>query len=282
MSGILFAGRRTSFYDQLGWQLGAEGDPAPRERSYVSNGRFLHNLDGWNAISATYSAGDADDHYGVAVLATGGGYVSQPFAVDGAKSFTVHLSVKPVGSSLSGGQCQLIITDGSANAVVTQNLSGTADQWNEQSYSFGLAEGTTYTLKVINNSAAGDVKVDDVWLWWLPMSRANIATRLHAKLAALATDNSLSTTPSGDLTEGSYTYAIDAALRQIGAINPVTDMPDIRQLETRQIDDLLGIAEREMFELIERSLASQVDIKVGQREEKLSQAVSNIGKLKKK
>jgi hypothetical protein len=282
MSGILFAGRRTSFYDQLGWQLGAEGDPAPQERSYVSNGRFLHNLDGWNAISATYSAGDGDDHYGVAVLATAGGYVSQQFTVDGTKSFTVHLSVKPVGSGLSGGQCQLVITDGSANAVVTQNLTGTADTWNEQSYTFGLAEGMTYTLKIQNVSAAGDVKIDDVWVWWLAMSRANIAARLHAKLGTLATDSNLSTTPAGDLTEGSYTYAIDAALRQIGAINPVTDQPDIRQLETRRIDELLGIAETEMFEVIERGLATQVDIKVGPREEKLSQVVTNVGKLKKK
>src|SRR5262245_23364332 len=109
------------------------------EPTYLSNGRFLHDLGGWNAISAAYSAGDGDDHYGVAALTTGGGYVSQQFSVDGTKSFTVHLSVKAVGSSLSGGQCQLVITDGSANAVVTQNLTGTVDTWTEQTYTYGLA-----------------------------------------------------------------------------------------------------------------------------------------------
>jgi hypothetical protein len=250
------------------------------EPTYLNNGRFLHDLGGWNAISASYSAGDGDEHYGVAVLSSGSGYVSQQFSVDGTKQFTVHLSVKAVGASLSGTQAQLLITDGSANAVVTQNLTGTADTWTEQTYTFGLAEGTTYQIKLINNSAAGDVKIDDIWLWWVPMTRAAIATRVHTKLGRLATDRSLSTTPAGALTEGSYTYAIDAGLRNVGAINPETDEPDVRFLTATSLDTLLKAIEAEMLEQLQRDYAVATDIRVGQREEKLSQIAAAIGKLK--
>ncbi len=97
---------------------------------------------------------------------------------------------------------------------MTQNLTGTADTWTEQTFTFGLTEGTTYQIKLINNSAAGNVKIDDVWLWWVPMTRAAIATRVHTKLARLATGRGYATTPAGALTEGSYTYAIETAYAQ--------------------------------------------------------------------
>lgn len=250
------------------------------ERSYIYNGRFLHSLDNWNASDASYSAGDGDDHYGVAVLATGGGHVSQQFTVGGAKRYTIHLAVKAIGSGLSGGQATLTITDGAGNTVATQNLTGTADTWTEQTFTLGLADGTTYTMTITNTSAAGDVRLDDVWLWYVPLTRANIATRVHTKLGLLASDRSLSTTASGSLTEGDYTYAIDQGLRSVGAINPLTDEPDVRWLTTASLDTLMAQVEAAMLERLQRDYATMTDITVGQRSESLSQIAKAIGALK--
>lgn len=249
------------------------------ELSHLSNGRFLHNLDSWTASSATYSAGDGDDHYGMAVLTTGGGYVEQTFTVDRARSYSLHYSVKPVGSALSGSQATLRITDGSSNTVVSQNLSGSGDAWTETTSSFGLAPGTTYTLRFTNASAAGNVKLDDVWLWWVPVTRAQLASAVNAKLARLASQRSLSTVTSGANTEGDYTNAVDAGLRTAGAINPETDLPDIRYLTATQVDTALDAIELEMLERLYRDYAVDVDIQVGPRRESLSQTAAAIAKL---
>lgn len=281
--GIFFGGRRASYYDQFSADTGGAGPHVETERTVLTNGRFLHNLDGWAAAGgAIYSAGDGDDHYGVAVLPTGGGSISQAFAVEEERGFTLHLSLKPDGASATPDSVTAQITDGVARAVGTWSLSGTADAWTEQTFQIGLAPGTTYTLLLTNASHAHDIRLDDLWLWWLPMTRAQIATRAAAKLSTLATSNDLSTTPAGDLAEGDYTYAIDAGLRAIGAINPVTDLPDIRQLETRQINDLLVLVEQEMLDVIERGQTQIVDIKVGQREEKLSQISANITRMRRR
>lgn len=250
------------------------------ERSRVSNGRFLYDLSNWDAGgSAVWSVGDGDDHYGVAVLPTPGGYIEQDFTVANARLYSLHLSVKAISSALSGSETTLEITSSAGDTVVSEDLTGTADTWTEQTYQYGLAPGDTYTLKIINNSATDDVRIDDVWLWWCPITRANIATRVHAKLTALATGASLSTTPSGTLTEGDYTYAIDAGLRTVGAINPETDLPDIRYLDTALIDTVLDEVEREILERLQRYYATAVDTQVGSRRESLSQISKTLADL---
>ena len=144
----------------------------PAEHTYLINGRFLHNLNGWTVSDAAvvYSAGDGDDHYGVAVLPTGNKSIEQAFGVEGIRVQAIHVSVMAVGAGLTPGQCTLVVEDGAGNTVTTQNLSGTADTWTENTISVGLGEGTTYTLRVTNISAAGDVKIDDVWIWFVPLT----------------------------------------------------------------------------------------------------------------
>jgi hypothetical protein len=281
--GVYYGGRSSGYYDQFSADTGGQGPHVESERTVLTNGRFLHNLDGWSvAGGAIYSAGDGDDYYGVAVLPTGGGQISQRFAVDEYRAFTLHLSAKADGASATPGAVTAQIADGQGNAVGTWNLSAAADAWTAQTFQIGLAMGTTYTLTLTNVSHPSSIKLDDLWLWWLPITRAQIAARAHAKLSSLATSNSLSTTAAGALTEGDYTYAIDAGLRFIGAINGVTDQVDIRQLETRQINDLLIAVEQEMLDVIERGQTTIVDIKVGQREEKLSQISANITRMRKR
>lgn len=241
------------------------------ERNRLTNGRFMHDLNNWTASDAVYSAGDGDEHYGVAVLSTGGGTLSQTFSVPHFRLYTLHIAVKAVGSDLSTDQVTVAITDGDGNTVISDDLSGTADTWTDNTMDLGLAPGTTYTLRLTNVSAAGDVRLDDVWLWWLPITRASIAARVAAKLGRLATDRSLSATASGSLTEGDYTYAIDAALRSLGALDPDTALPDVRYLDFGQVNSVLDAAEREMLEKLRRDYAVEVDIGVGSRRESLSQ-----------
>jgi hypothetical protein len=249
------------------------------ERSRIYNGRFLHDLDNWTASDAAYSAGDGDDHYGVAVLETGGGYVEQDFTVPGYRSFTLHVDVKAVGADLSAGEATITISDGDGNTVTTQNLSGTADTWTENTISLGLAEGTTYTIRITNVSAAGDVKIDDVWLWFVAITRANIAAAAHRKMGRVATDRSYSTTSSGTQTEGDYTDAVDDALRTVGAIDPKTGEPDVRWLDPEQVKGAIDVTLQAMLERAAIDYGVEVDFTIGPHSERLSQKREALEKL---
>jgi len=237
------------------------------ERSHLSNGRFLQNLSNWTAVNAVYSAGDGDDHYGVAVLSVGG-YIQQTFNVPRSRQYSIHLAVKGL---LTSSQAQLIITDGRGNTVKTVNLTGAEWSWTDNDITAELAPGTTYNFKLINNSASGAISVDDIWLWFVPMTRSAMAARVHAKLGRLASERSYSVTASGALTEGSYTYGVDAGLRSVGAINPETGTPDVRYLDEENIQTALDYIENEMVEQLQRDYSVEVDVRVGQRQESLSQ-----------
>lgn len=249
------------------------------ERSHIQNGRFLQNLANWNASNATYSAGDGDAHYGVAALSTGGGYIKQSFAVPYLRLYNLRFYVKAVGSSLTAGQATLTITDNQGNTVVTANLAGTADTWTVNDFSYGLAPGANYIIRITNVSAAGQVKIDDLYLWFVPKTRQELAQAVHTKLGRLATDRSYSTTASGSNTEGSYTAAVDTGLRTVGAIDDETGLPDVRYLDVGMIDACLDAIEDEMIERLQRDFALEVDITVGPRSEKLSQVAAALGKM---
>lgn len=243
-------------------------------RNFLNNGRFLTDLSSWTAVSASYLSSDGDEHYGMADISVGGS-ISQQFSVPHARGYSLHISVKPA-SALSAGNATAVLTQ-DGNAVVTTSLTGSSGAWNEQTLAVGLVPGATYTLTI--NAVSVAIKVDDVWLWFVPISRTTIAAQVHARLGTLATDASLSTTPAGALTEGSYTYAIDAGLRQVGAVDPETALPDIRFLGTGTVDDLLVAVEREMLQRLHRYYATRVDISVGQRSESLSQVSKAIAAL---
>ncbi len=249
------------------------------ERTHLNNGRFLHDLNGWTASGASYSAGDGDGHYGVAVLSTGGDYIEQDFAVPDVKSYTLHTAIKPIGAAATSGQVTARIMDGDGNTVVTLNLTGAQDVWSEAENIAGLAPGTTYTLRITNVSATGDVRVDDVWLWFVPVTRAQLAQRVHNKLGRLASERQYYPTPTGILTEGSYTYAVDAALLSFGALNPETGNPDIRYLDANQVQTVLNMVRSEMLETLQADYAVEVDNSVGPYRQSLSQKSKNIGDM---
>lgn len=249
------------------------------ERNRLSNGRFLHDLDSWTTSNASYSAGDGDDHYGVAVLDAGGGYVEQTFSVPYVRSYTLHVAIKPISGTLSANEMQARITDGDGNTVVTLSLEGaSSDAWQENEDVLGLAPGTTYTLRLTNSSALS-VHIDDVWLWHVAITRANLAARADDKLGRLASDRSLSTTASGSNTEGDYTYAVDAGLRAMGALNPETGEPDIRYLTPDNVETAIDVIEQEMLEKLRRDYAVETDVSLGPRRESLSQKQRAIGEI---
>lgn len=248
------------------------------ERSHIQNGRFLRDLNTWTAVSAVYSAGDGDEHYGVAALSVGGS-IEQSFSVPNLRTYNLHCYIKAVGTTLTAGQATVRLVDGDGNTVVTSNLSGTADTWTVNSFDYGLAPGQTYTLRITNVSAAGLVKVDDLYLWFVAKTRAQLAATVHTKLGRLATDRSYSTTASGSSTEGSYTAAVDTGLRTVGALDDETGLPDVRYLDVGMIDACLDAIEDEMIERLRRDYSLEVDITVGPRSEKLSQVATALGRM---
>lgn len=246
-----------------------------QERTWVSNGRFLHDLAGWTASGAAYSPGDGDEHYGVAVLQVGE-YIEQTFSVSRARIYTLSLSVKGVGAAITAGQVTAAVLDNLGATVVSKQPSAsTADTWVENQFTIGLAPGMTYTLRITNVSHA-EVRVDDVWLWDAPVTRNQLAVRVNAKLARLASQRSLSTTPAGSLSEGDYTYAVDSGLRSLGAINPETGLVDVRYLDEQTVQAALDAVEREMLEQLQRDYAIEVDVQIGPRREQLSQVSRGI------
>lgn len=244
------------------------------ERTWVSNGRFLHDLANWTASGATYSPGDGDEHYGVAVLTTGQ-YIEQTFSVPATRVYTLALSVKGIGAAITAGQVTAAILDSDGTTVVSKQPTGTADTWTENTFTIGLAPGMSYTLRITNVSHA-NVRIDDVWLWYVPVTRATLASRVHAKLARLATNRELSPVAAGTLTEGDYTYAVESGLRAAGAINPETGEIDIRYLDESTYQTALDLVEREMLEFLQRDYAVEVDVQIGPRREQLSQVARGI------
>jgi hypothetical protein len=244
------------------------------ERSYINNGRFYSDLSDWITTNAVYESSDGDEHFGMASISVGGS-IAQSFTVPEARQYTLHIAVKPA-STLSAGQAIIDITQ-SGSAVTSFNLTGTAGSWLEQTFTVGLVPGVQYTITIAAVSVA--VMVDDLWLWFVPMTRTALAFRVASRLGSMATDVNLTTTPSGALTEGDYTYAVDTGLRQAQAIDPVTAKPDVRYFGTSLVDTIIESIERDMLQRLHREYALQTDITVGPRSEKLSQVAAAIAKL---
>lgn len=243
------------------------------ERNLISNGRFVNRLAGWTSGgSAQYLASDGDEHYGLALLGNGDS-IAQSLGVGRARSYTLHLAVK-AGAELEAGNATVTIADSDGSTVISKSLNGDDSGWTENTFTVGLAAGS-YTI-TIANAADVSVRVDDIWLWYVPIQRAGIAAQVHAKLGGLATGKGLNPVLSGALSEGDYTYAIDSGLRQVGAIDPETDTIDIRCLATSELDTLLDIVTQEMLERLHSEYAMDVDLTAGPRRESFSQTAKAI------
>lgn len=235
--------------------------------SLLVNGRFLYDLSAWNPAGASYSAGNGDAHYGCASMPAASS-IHQQFAVDRARSYTLHVAAY-------GGSATVQIADGNGNSLPSQTASGSAGVWTESTITLGLAPGNSYTI-TITNAGGSTILVDDVWLWWVPQTRSQLAATVARQIATLAGDASFATTLSGAQTEGDYTDAVDAGLRSVGAIDPESDLPDIRALSGALLAPCLDAIERAMLSKLQRYYARLVDTKAGPVEEKLSQIAAGL------
>lgn len=252
-------------------------------RNYLDNGKFLDDVDHWTVSGASYLASDGSDHFGIAVLeAAGNEYIEQEFVVPRTRLYTLHIAVKELVTALAAGDLDIEIYDSDSVLVTTLQPTANAATWTDYSTTVGLVAGENYKIKIINADATAhtnDIYVDDIWLWDVAISRSSVAAIVHDRLGALATDKSLSTAASGSLTEGDYTYAIDSALRRLGAIEPEGAVPDVRYLDISEVEDLIGLVITVMLEQLQIEYSSEVDISVGPRRESLSQISKAIGGL---
>lgn len=112
----------------------------------------------------------------------------------------------------------------------------------------------------------------------LPISRAQIAAQLAASLAELVADAGLSAAPSAIGPEGDYTYAIDEALRQIGAVNVYGDA-DVTQLFASEVNDVLDAAQTALLRRLRSKYALETDVTLGPRSERRSQIAGSIDEM---
>lgn len=244
-----------------------------RENSHIRNGRFQSQLTSWTATGATYVASDGDEHYGMAQLAVGD-TLTQLFSVGLARTYTLHIAVK-CAAVLADGDATVTIRDNSSNLITTRSLTVSAiNTWTVNEINLGLPGISNMSLTFINVAADADIKIDDVWLWHIPMTRTDIAARTHINLAGSATEYGWTTTPAGALTEGDYTYAIDAVLAGLGSTNPETGEVDIRWLHDPQ--NAVKLLETEMLRRAHNSAILETDIRLGPRQESRSQIARNL------
>ena len=72
---------------------------------------------------------------------------------------------------------------------------------------------------------------------------------------------------------------MNSGLRQSGAVNPETGLPDVRYLSIANLDTTIDLIEGEMLTTLQRDYLSEVDITVGPRRESRSQKAAGIQKL---
>ena len=104
-------------------------------------------------------------------------------------------------------------------------------------------------------------------------TRTQLAQRLARDLSALASDAEWSLDPDGGQSEGSYTDPIDDGMRAARIATLETASP--AQVEAVRLVALVACYDR-----LSAFYATQTDLKVGQRDEKASQTVAAIAKLR--
>ena len=251
------------------------------DRSHVINGQFRNSADGWTLSgTAAFKHTDGMDHYGVISLPAVDDYIEQQFAVPYTREYLLHFSAKMASTRTGTGDLEIRILDAQDVLVHAVTAISSDGEWWEYENKIGLARGENFKLRVYHVADSNEIVVDDIWLYHVPASRHDVAEWVHNKLGRLASDRSLRFTSDGkQKTEADYTFAVSSGLRQMGAINPETDLPDVRYLLTNQVDLLIDLVEGEMLETLQRDYLAEVDISVGPRKESRSQKAAGIQKL---
>jgi hypothetical protein len=107
----------------------------------------------------------------------------------------------------------------------------------------------------------------------MALTRSQLAAIVHRRLGRLADDAGLTTTAAQGQMEGSYTDAIDAALRSLGAAS-------IDDVATAHVNALIALVEAEMLSRLERHYALETDYQQGALSQKLSQIRAGIQSIR--
>ncbi|MFZ1755031.1 MAG: hypothetical protein WBO46_14980 [Caldilineaceae bacterium] len=232
--------------------------------NHLSNGGFDGNLDEWTGT------GGINRSLGLPRLGCGeleaGETLSQSEGLSADTLYTLHYFYRLAdGASLTAGY-----------GSITQTHTGTpADAWQEGVLVFALDSGASDSVTFTASGATAYVDSVTLVAGGLPLTRQGILSVVSARIAALATDAGLSSTASGDLPEGDYTYAIDEALRQVGAVNRWGD-PDVTALATAKANDVLEAAVTAMVQRLRSTYALKTDTSLGPRRESFSQIANSL------
>lgn len=234
----------------------------------LDNGGFHGNLDEWTGTGSILRS-DGYPRYGCAQL-DDGEYVEQDQDIGADQLHTLHYFYK----ISTGGT--LTATYGSS---LSQAHSGvTVEVWHEGALAFALDANGSDSVRFAASGATCYVDSVTLLVGGLSMTRATVATRVARKIAALATEQSLSTDASTDGPEGDYSDAIDDALRGLGCINVYGD-PDVTAARSGQVSSLIDGAVAAMVEQLRVTYSLESDVSLGPRRESRSQIAGMLGEL---
>lgn len=245
-------------------------------RNLITNGRFDGDLNNWYFDDAVAIPNGGKNELGC-VRINDGGFISQLFSIPVTRKYMLHIAVR--SDSAITGKARVRIEDnrGGAHTRSFDLTTSKAGEWQEYVWEFGIGQGN---FKLVIESDVDGVEVDDVWLWNVFISRSQIAAQVADRLGAVATQFRYSTTPSWGKPEGSYTLAIDSALRSVQATNIWDGSPDIRWLKANAVDDVVEAATAYMLNRASMDASILTDISAGGRTESYSQIFSAISKFK--
>lgn len=234
----------------------------------LNNGDFSRGLYEWEGSGSIHRA-LGYPRLNCALLATGQ-TLSQDKGISEENLYTLHYFYRVAsGATLTAGY-----------GDVTQTHTGAPlDVWREGVLVFSVETGEGNDA-VEFSASGGNVHLDTVTLLpgGLVLSRAEIASKVAAALAEIATDASLSATASATGPEGDYSAAIDEALRAVGAMNQWGD-PDVTLLDAFKANEVLEQVRVGMLQRVRSKYALEVDVSLGPRSESRSQIASSIDEM---
>lgn len=237
-----------------------------RRANLLENGGFDGNL-------------DAEEWTGTGVIArslgyprlgccelSAGAFIRQDRNISEDQLHSLHFFYRPAAGAT------LTVSYAGVEQVFVSVL---ADAWHEGILAFALDQSAN---DYVTFTAAGaTVYVDSVTLigGGLPVSRADIAQAVAARIADLASDAGLVYTPNADGPDGDYSRAIDEALRAVGAVTRYGD-PDVTQLLSNQINDVIESTQTAVLQRLRSRYALVTDVSLGPRRESRSQIAGSI------
>ena len=192
-----------------------------------------------------HSPNDGHFQLGSGRLAGVGDSISQTFYIGEELTYTIDLWMKSLNAQLDVA----IIQNDSTLLKETITISG--NEWAHHTFNVGLSIGT-YQIQFVY--VDNPILIDDVCIAHIPITRTEIANAVHNQLGELATSFGLS--PTGESGEGDYTNALDAVLRQVGAIDRYST-PSVKCLHRCQVATVIEQTEKAMLKLLHNRAAIQ-------------------------